>query len=48
MEQLHEFSYCYATEVTHYVYVPEHDDFIDGLPINVEAIETPLEADDEA
>lgn len=49
MEQLpHEFAYCTAVEVTRYVPMPEHDDFGDGLPINTEAFEAPLEADDEA
>jgi hypothetical protein len=47
METLkHEFSLCYAVEIPRYVYVPEHDDFIDSLPALLGEIA--LKADDEA
>jgi hypothetical protein len=34
--QPHSYAYCYAVEIPRYVYVPEHDDFIDLLPAKIE------------
>lgn len=35
----HEYSYCYSVAIPRYVYVPEHDDFIDGLSLNYDAVD---------